>query len=246
MAIFEKPKQGECPHPQGRQLPLTLICDNIRDPGNMGTLIRTASAVGCRRILTTKGCVDVWEPKVLRAGMGSHFHIPILASVPWELLVNYMCDDDNVFIAETGKQEKLEAKRRAFTPDDFEKLSHEEEGHHNISESKMADYRQKYGSLMEDGVLDIHEEYLDRDHVQYFDHAPMSFVDYDKLTCPKDGATVIIGGETTGVSAAAKKFAYDRFGQCVTIPMSPAVDSLNSAIAGSIILYKIQNLLDSR
>ncbi|XP_046380531.2 rRNA methyltransferase 3, mitochondrial-like isoform X1 [Haliotis rufescens] len=244
MAIFEKPNQGECPSPQATKLPLTLICDNVRDPGNMGTLIRTASAVGCHRVLTTKGCVDVWEPKVIRAGMGSHFHIPILSSIPWELLINYVRDDDDVFIAETAKQEKVQAKRKAFTPDDFEQLS--EEGTYKISESKMADYREKYGSLMEDGVLDIHEEYLHSDHVRHFAHAPMSFVDYDHLTCSKDGVTVIIGGETTGVSAAARKFAYDRYGQSVTIPMSPTVDSLNAAVAGSVILYKVHHLLASK
>ena len=40
------------------RLPITLICDNIRDPGNMGTIIRTASAVGCSKVLAMKGKIE--------------------------------------------------------------------------------------------------------------------------------------------------------------------------------------------
>lgn len=53
--IFAKPADGEVLLPQTDTLPMTLICDNVRDPGNMGTLIRTAAAAGCQRILATKG-----------------------------------------------------------------------------------------------------------------------------------------------------------------------------------------------
>ena len=53
--IFAKPAVGEVLCPQEDSLPLTLICDNIRDPGNMGTIIRTAAAAGCGKIITTKG-----------------------------------------------------------------------------------------------------------------------------------------------------------------------------------------------
>ena len=49
------PKEGETVNTIENPLPVTVICDNIRDPGNMGTLIRTATAAGCERFLTTKG-----------------------------------------------------------------------------------------------------------------------------------------------------------------------------------------------
>ncbi len=54
-----------------------IVLDNIQDPGNMGTIIRTADAAGSNGILLSKGCVDIYNPKVLRATMGSVFHIPI-------------------------------------------------------------------------------------------------------------------------------------------------------------------------
>lgn len=57
-----------------------VILDGIQDPGNMGTIIRTADAVGATGIVSTKGCVDIYNPKVLRATMGSLFRIPICYS----------------------------------------------------------------------------------------------------------------------------------------------------------------------
>ena len=62
---------------------LTLLPDHIRDPGNMGTMLRTAWAAGVRRVLIPPGCVDPTNPKVVRAGMGAHFHLPI-RKVAWQ------------------------------------------------------------------------------------------------------------------------------------------------------------------
>ncbi|KAK3560692.1 hypothetical protein QTP86_014539 [Hemibagrus guttatus] len=56
-------------------VPLFLICDNVRDPGSLGTILRCAAAAGCDRVLLTQGCVDPWEPKVLRAAMGALFPV---------------------------------------------------------------------------------------------------------------------------------------------------------------------------
>lgn len=57
-----------------------VVLDSIQDPGNMGTIIRTADAAGATGIVVSKGCVDVYNPKVLRSTMGSLFHIPICYS----------------------------------------------------------------------------------------------------------------------------------------------------------------------
>jgi TrmH family RNA methyltransferase len=56
---------------------LFVILDSVRDPGNMGTIIRTADAAGFSGVVICKGCVDVYNPKVLRSTMGSIFHIPL-------------------------------------------------------------------------------------------------------------------------------------------------------------------------
>lgn len=57
---------------------ILVILDGIRDPGNMGTIIRTADAAGCAGVIVTDGCVDLFNPKVLRSTMGSIFHLPVL------------------------------------------------------------------------------------------------------------------------------------------------------------------------
>lgn len=58
-------------------LDFLLILDSVRDPGNLGTVLRTAAAALVHGVLLTPGCVDAWSGKVLRAGMGAHFRLPI-------------------------------------------------------------------------------------------------------------------------------------------------------------------------
>lgn len=60
-----------------------LILDGVRDPGNLGTLLRTAMAAGVEAVILPPGCVDAFSPKVVRAGMGAHFRLPIL-TMDWE------------------------------------------------------------------------------------------------------------------------------------------------------------------
>jgi TrmH family RNA methyltransferase len=60
-----------------------LIPDQIRDPGNLGTLLRTAVATGVQAILLPPETTDVFAPKIVRAGMGAHFQLPI-HSMKWE------------------------------------------------------------------------------------------------------------------------------------------------------------------
>jgi len=53
-----------------------LVLDMVRDPGNLGTLLRTAEAAGARSVLMTHGCVEATNPKVVRSAMGAFFRIP--------------------------------------------------------------------------------------------------------------------------------------------------------------------------
>lgn len=55
-----------------------ILVDKVQDPGNMGTIIRTAHAAGALGIITTKGTVDIYNEKTLRSTMGSIFHVPII------------------------------------------------------------------------------------------------------------------------------------------------------------------------
>lgn len=81
-----------------------LIADALRDPGNLGTLLRSASAAGTQAVLLAPGTTDPFSPKTLRAGMGAQFRLPV-AELDWEAIRGY-CQNRpglpslNIFIAE--------------------------------------------------------------------------------------------------------------------------------------------------
>ena len=92
-----------------------LIPDQIRDPGNLGTLIRSAAAAGVQAVLLPPETADAFAPKVVRAGMGAHFRVPIL-SMTWEEIGQvgkseglkvYLADMDGVSCWETDLRAPL-------------------------------------------------------------------------------------------------------------------------------------------
>ena len=74
---------------EARSLPLPtalnfiFIPDSVRDPGNLGTMLRTAAAAGVQGVLLPPGSVDPFSPKVLRSSMGAHFRFPVY-NLAWE------------------------------------------------------------------------------------------------------------------------------------------------------------------
>ena len=55
-----------------------IYCDGINDPGNLGTIIRTADAAGFGGVILSEGTVDLYSPKTVRSSMGSFFNIPVI------------------------------------------------------------------------------------------------------------------------------------------------------------------------
>ena len=80
LAVFNR---RELPLPE--DLNFIVIADGLRDPGNMGTLLRTAAAAGAQAVILPPGTVDAFSPKVLRSGMGAHFRLPIL-ELDWQAI----------------------------------------------------------------------------------------------------------------------------------------------------------------
>ena len=139
---------------------LLLILDQIRDPGNLGTIIRAAAAAGASAIVLTPGSVDPYNPKVVRATMGTLARLPVL-ELDWPEIADRW-PDLPAYIA-TGEAEQQ----------------------------------------------------------------------YDELDWCQPTA-LIIGGEATGASEAARKGAAGR----IRIEMVNEVESLNAAMACSIILFE--------
>lgn len=140
---------------------LLLVPDGVRDPGNLGTLLRSAAATGVEGVILPKGNVDPWSDKVLRAGMGAHFRLPIRDGMEWD---------------------KVTALLQNLTV-------------------RLADAS---GTLA-------------------YDEADWSLP-----------TVLIVGGEAGGAGTAATQ----RADEVVAIPMANAVESLNAAVAGSVILFE--------
>lgn len=66
-----------------------IYCDSINDPGNLGTIIRTADAAGFDGVLLSGGCADLYSPKTVRASMGSFFNIKVMTDVTHNMLKEY-------------------------------------------------------------------------------------------------------------------------------------------------------------
>lgn len=84
LAIAEIPERS----PERLALPSparVVVLDGVQDPGNVGTILRTAAALGAAAVLAMPGTVDLWNAKVVRSAMGAHFHMPAVAATWAEL-----------------------------------------------------------------------------------------------------------------------------------------------------------------
>lgn len=147
----------------GSSCPLLLILEGIQDPGNLGTMVRTAEGAGVSGILMDRGTVDIYNPKVIRSTMGSIYRMPFLYS---------------------------------------------------------EDLRKEIRHLKEQGIK-IYAAHLGG----------------DVLFTRKDygGASAfLIGNEGNGLTEETAACADE----CIKIPMSGRVESLNAAVAASLLMYE--------
>lgn len=143
-------------------LDFVLISDAIRDPGNLGTLLRSAEAAGADAIFLAPGTTDAFGPKVVRSAMGAHFRLP-LYEVSWdEVRTQVSACNWNVYLADM------------------------------------------------DGASCWETEF----------HRPLA---------------LIVGGEAEGATAAARAIAAHKVG----IPMHGKGESLNAAVAGSVLMFEV-------
>ena len=77
----------------------SLILDGVQDPGNAGTLLRTAAAAGVDQVLFAPGCVDPFNGKVMRAAMGAHFRVPIRILAHWEAVRAALPTGQSLYVA---------------------------------------------------------------------------------------------------------------------------------------------------
>ncbi|NPV56402.1 MAG: RNA methyltransferase [Anaerolineae bacterium] len=140
---------------------LLLLLDRLQDPGNAGTLLRSALGAGAQGVIFSQGSVDPFSPKVLRAAMGAHFHLPI----------------------------------RTLSIHEIDQQFHDD---------------------IQTWVTDA------------VDGMPYWQVDY------RQPLMLAIGSEAGGISTEIRAMSVGT----ITIPITDGIESLNAAIAGSIILFE--------
>ena len=84
---------------------LLVILTNVRDPGNAGTVIRSADAAGADAVLLSDSSVDIYNPKVVRSTVGSLFHLPIVTGLPIVVLLERVRGAGLVLLAADGSAE---------------------------------------------------------------------------------------------------------------------------------------------
>jgi TrmH family RNA methyltransferase len=86
---------------------LLVILANVRDPGNFGTVIRSADAAGADAVLVSDSSVDIYNPKVVRSTAGSLFHLPIVVGMPIPELLDRVRSSGLALLATDGSGQSL-------------------------------------------------------------------------------------------------------------------------------------------
>lgn len=96
LAVIPFPDLAVPRHPRA-----ILLIDQVRDPGNLGTMLRTAWAAGVELVLLSPGTVDPSSPKVVRSAMGAHLRLPVVAP-GWDTIAQIISDSDVWLAAASG------------------------------------------------------------------------------------------------------------------------------------------------
>lgn len=173
------------------------------------------------------GCVDAWEPKVLRAAMGAHFHLPIIPNLAWDDIETHLPKLVTVHVADNScgseicretTDSEVNVPHKFTRPGDYGWISTKD----NPKNMHYEEYDSDSESDSEFGEL----------------HLPRVDIKVYHETWAQRPTALVIGGETKGLSLEAVQLAEKTSGHRLFIPIVPDVDSLNSAMATSILLFE--------
>ncbi|HEX8431692.1 MAG TPA: RNA methyltransferase [Longimicrobium sp.] len=89
LVVAEIPERGLESIDTSREPAVVLVLDAVQDPGNFGSLVRTAEALGAAGVVSLPGTVDAWNPKAVRGAMGSSFRLPVVEA-GWDVLAPWL------------------------------------------------------------------------------------------------------------------------------------------------------------
>ncbi|XP_071562527.1 rRNA methyltransferase 3, mitochondrial [Temnothorax nylanderi] len=244
IGIFEIPDMDD-KEPAKDAIPLTIICDNVREPGNLGTIVRAAAAVGCEKLLLMKGCVDLWEPKVVRSATGAHFRLPIITSVSWDEIPTLINDESTIFLADNNIAYENDLKD-TVNPESTVSTSIED----NDNYTKQDDVNANDDQTAEDNAIDQLTKHYKRTAKtkllvkKLISELPVE--PYYTLDFTKREMVLVIGGETEGVSLESCKLLRARNCTRVNIPLTNGIDSLNVGVAVGIVTFEMRRQFVTR
>ncbi|XP_063974751.1 rRNA methyltransferase 3, mitochondrial [Diachasmimorpha longicaudata] len=236
-------------------LPLTVICDNVREPGNLGAILRACAAVGCKKLILVKGCVDLWDAKVLRSAAGAHFRTPILAARTWKEIRSIIDPSAQVWVAdndalvsgkETGAEVLQEDEGEVLDDTEdcqilVEKPDNSQEGATTPSEYESLVAQDDLFKSIEQ--LPEFKNYRERERDAKLAQKLIStipIIPYYSTNYQNAENIVIVGGESEGVSVEALALVHERNGLRLNIPMTNGVESLNTGMALGIIAFEMK------
>lgn len=163
--------------------------------------------------------MDVWEPKVLRAAMGAHFRLPIIPSLSWSEIQIHLPPITTVHIADNPSSSRTELElsgnlRWQKKPGDYGWVSRR----HISRKVYDEDEEEKVGGSRQAGLGLETQPY--------------------HMSWTGSHTAIVIGGETHGLSQEALQLAEETRGRRLFIPMVQGVDSLNAAMAASVLLFE--------
>lgn len=195
-------------------VPITVICDQIREPNNLGSIIRSCAAIPCSKVILLKGCADPWDVKALRGGCGAQFRVPIVDTIEWENLYDHLPEDVSVFIADN--QSKLNDIN--IPRDEFE----EDRKHNNIKFFKPKAYNDiPFHSCKHIALIVGGETEGVSSHALDF----LKFISSQTKTNETSNSNVLPDNAI------------------VEIPLGNGVESLNASVATSILLFEMRKQL---
>lgn len=153
-----------------RLLPITLVVDNVRIPDNMGAILRLSAAVGVKKVITVKGCVDPWQPKCVRAGAGAHFRMPIETLAQWETIEDVLPKYAQVILADLDRSKEDKS------------VLDEKELSKRVSE--LQERCQELSVISEEDGRKRDYSYVDEDILAEFAELPLVSKPYDQVRLP--------------------------------------------------------------
>ena len=165
------------------------------------------------------GCVDVWDPKVLRSGAGAHFRCHMIPEVTWDMIGNYLPENCQVLLADNKSKHSDFVERSQY------------------QKQKESESKEPFGDILaeESDDDDIDSDTRKRTKRR---RGRISISTIYETDFTSGESAIVIGGETHGLSPRAYSLAAKYQASSIYIPMMPGIESINAAMATTGILFE--------